>query len=328
MNLSKKLLCLILAVVCLIGISGCAQNKKENIVIYSSADEATSEYTLKRLKEEFPDYNVTLQYMSTGNNAAKLKAEGKNTDCDIVFELETPYMEMLKENFASLEAYDFERYMDEVIPKEKKYAPYIRSSGAFIINEELLKEKGLKEPKTYEDLLKPEYKGLVSMPNPKASSTGYMFLKSRINELGEEAAFTYFDQLSKNIYQFTSSGSGPVNALIQGEAVIGLGMTYQAVNEINAGVPLKIIFPPSGSPYSTYAIAMIDGKQDKPAVKEVFDFIYNELVYEDKEKIAPEKIFKEQDSNLENYPQDIPYADMTGVNDFAEKESILAKWEH
>jgi iron(III) transport system substrate-binding protein len=54
-----------------------------------------------------------------------------------------------------------------------------------------------------------------------------------INTRGEDAAFDYFDKLSESILQFTSSGSGPVNALIQEKADIGLGMTFQVVTTIN-----------------------------------------------------------------------------------------------
>ena len=67
-----------------------------------------------------------------------------------------------------------------------------------------LKEKNLSKPTSYEDLLKPEYKGLISMPNPKASGTGYMFLKSLVNEWGEEKTFSYFDKLTPNVLQYTS----------------------------------------------------------------------------------------------------------------------------
>ena len=56
------------------------------------------------------------------------------------------------------------------------------------------------------------------MPNPRSSGTGYNFLKSLVNAWGEDEAFAYFDRLAENVYQFTSSGSGPVNALVQGEA--------------------------------------------------------------------------------------------------------------
>ena len=36
------------------------------VVIYSGAEEYRNEYFLKRIKEEFPDYDITVEYMSTG----------------------------------------------------------------------------------------------------------------------------------------------------------------------------------------------------------------------------------------------------------------------
>lgn len=78
---------------------------------------------------------------------------------------------------------------------------------------EALAAKNLPAPASYDDLLKPEYKGLISMPSPKSSSTGYIFLLNMVNERGEEAAFAYFDQLAENMsgQGFTTSGSGPVH---------------------------------------------------------------------------------------------------------------------
>ena len=87
------------------------------------------------------------------------------------------------------------------------------------------------------------------MPNPKSSGTGYMFCKALVNEWGEDKALEYFDKLSENILSYTSSGSGPINALIMKEAAIGLGMTPQAVTKINEGqTELKIKYFEEGSP--------------------------------------------------------------------------------
>ena len=165
------------------------------------------------------------------------------------------------------------------------------------------------------------------MPNPKSSGTGYMFLKSLVNAWGEEEAFEYFDGLAKNILQFTSSGSGPVNALVQGEVAVGLGMTSQAVTAINDGAELEILYFEEGSPSSLYGYAIIEGKQDRQCVKEVFDFFYTTLVDEDKELFFPEKIYKDKTFVVENYPQDIPYADMSN-NTAEEKLRLLEMWKY
>ena len=301
-----------------------ADNK---VVIYSGAEEYRNEYFLKRLNEEFPDYDISIEYMPTGNLAAKLAAEGTDTDMDIFYDLDFSYAGLVEQYLADVSEYDQSIFVDDCKVESGKYIAATRNGGAIIINPDVLAEKGLAEPTSYEDLLKPEYKGLISMPDPKSSGTGYMFVKSLVNAWGEDEAFEYFGKLAENILQFTSSGSGPVNAPVQKEAAIGLGMTAQAVTAINEGANLKILFFEEGSPYSLYGYAMPEGKQNRPAVKAVFDFFYNTLVKEDKELYYPEQVFVDQTNNIENYPTNIKYADMHG-NTTDEKTRLLEKWEY
>ena len=70
----------------------------------------------------------------------------------------------------------------------------------------------------------------------------------------------YVSKLSNNITQFTTSGSGPINSLVRGDIAIGLGMTFQAVYEINQGVPLKLIFDEAGAPFNTSSAGVIKGR--------------------------------------------------------------------
>ena len=73
----KKILCLFLALILvLLAFSGCGKKNENTVVIYSSSEEFRNDYTLKRLKEQFPTYDIKLQYLPTGKNAAKIKAEG------------------------------------------------------------------------------------------------------------------------------------------------------------------------------------------------------------------------------------------------------------
>jgi iron(III) transport system substrate-binding protein len=306
----------------------CSSKKDNRVVIFSSSEDFRNEHISARLKEQFPSYEIMLQYIPTGNNAAKLKAEGAKTECDIVIGLESAYMENIQDVLTTLSEYDSSVFLDELVPAHKKYLPWEKQSGAIMINAQLLQEKALPVPASYQDLLKPEYKNLIAMPNPKSSGTGYFFVKNLVNVMGEEAAFSYFDALAENVLQFTSSGSGPVNMLVQGEIPIGLGLAFQAVNQINQGVDLDILYFAEGSPYSVTGMGIVTGKETKPAVKEVFDFIYSTLVHEDKELFSPEQIFKNQVNNIPNYPQNIHYADMTGISDISEKEYLLEKWKY
>lgn len=309
------------------GSSAATSGKDNKVVIYSGAEEYRNEYFLKRLREQFPDYDISIEYMPTGNLAAKLAAEGTDTDMDIFYDLDFSYAGLVEKYLADLSEYDQSIYVDDCVVEGAHYLAATRNGGAIIINPDVLKAKGIEKPTCYADLLKPEFKNLISMPSPKSSGTGYMFVKNLVNAWGEKEAFEYFDKLADNILQFTSSGSGPVNALVQGEVAVGLGMTAQAVTAINNGANLEILFFEEGSPYSLYGYAIPEGKQNRKAVKDVFDFFYNTLVMEDKQLYYPEQVFLNQVNTVENYPKDIPYGDMHD-NTTEEKTRLLANWEY
>ncbi len=301
----------------------------DRIVIFSSAEDYRNEFVLDMLKKQFPDYDIKLEYYTTGDLAAKLKAEGTNTECDFILELESSYLEMLGDTVCKLDDIaDFSVYTDDLVPESHRYVPWIRMSGCVVINRKALEEKQLPIPQSYDDLLKPEYKNMISMPNPKSSGTGYIFLLNMVNERGEDAAFEYFDKLADNVLQFTSSGSGPMQAVTSGEANIGLGMTFQAAQEITDGADIEILFFDEGAPYTTYSSAMIEGKQENEKVVEVFKYFVETVTPEDKRLYAPEQIYKDKTFTLENFPAEIEYGNMTGVFDMELKEHLLDKWNH
>ena len=75
----KKLFC-IAAVLILLGFAiSCKKTENTSVIIYTSTEDFRTEHMQKLLKEKFPNYNITLQVLSTGNHAAKLKAEGTKT---------------------------------------------------------------------------------------------------------------------------------------------------------------------------------------------------------------------------------------------------------
>ncbi|MGI5857649.1 MAG: extracellular solute-binding protein, partial [Candidatus Merdivicinus sp.] len=279
----KRVFVFVLALAALVTLfGGCAGKDSDTVVIYSSMEDYRNEELAKQLKEKFPDIDSKVQQISTGNAAAKIKAEGTKTEADIVLGLETASYLSIADNFASLNGFTPQKYLPEAHIDDDRAFIWEKFEGGFIINTKVLAEKGLEEPKTYEDLLKPEYKGLIVMPDPKTSGTGYMFLNTWVNTMGEDEAFHYVDKLQENIKQFTESGSGPIKALNQGEAAIGLGMLFQAAEQITQGSPLKIVQPEDGCPYNTTIFGIISGKETAENVKKVIEFLNNEFFTYDK----------------------------------------------
>lgn len=324
----KEFLLGALGVACSFALPGCSGRSESTVVIYSCAEGVRNESLLAAMHDRFPSYDIRLRYIPTGNCAAKLKMEGAQSEADIVLGLEGGYLKQVADQFEELSASDASRYCADLVDADNRFFPFSRESACVAINETTLSERGLDVPRSYEDLTDPAFRGLVTMPNPKSSGTGYNFVKSLVNAWGEDAAFDYFDRLADNVYQFTSSGSGPVNALVQGEAAVGLGMTFQAVSEINQGVPLRVLFFGEGAPWAVYGLGIVRGKGERAVVREVFDWLATEGVRIDNETYVPDQVLVDFKAKIPNYPTDIVYADMTGVTDPDEKQRLLSKWKY
>lgn len=303
---------------------------KESIVVCTSMEQYRNDSLQQHLSEMFPQYNIIVMYMSTGKAAAKVFAEGNSTEIDIIVGMETGYLNKIRGSLADISGISIINYKPELSPitNDNLWVTWEKQAGAIIVNREILDKYGLDTPKTYEDLLKPEYQGLIAMPDPKSSGTGYFFYKNWVNIYGDEGALEYVDALYKNLKQFTESGSGPIKMLKQGEVAIGLALTFNAVSEINEGQPFEIIYPPEGSPYSLTGTAVVDGHQKTAGVMEVYSYIVNSFLVYDKEHYSPEYIYEGQTNLMPNYPGNIVYADMAGIQDDKEKERLLSLWKY
>ena len=301
-------------------------NDRKTVVIWTSGEDYKNDTYLSSLKEKFTEINFDMQYVSSSTIAQKIQEEGLSTTCDIVLSEEYGYLDMISEYLKDLsDTVDFNMFLPAIVPKSKKWTPEVKNGGCIMINEKMLNDLGLDIPKSYDDLLKPEYKNLIAMPSPASSGTGYMFLRQLTNEWGEDKAFEYFTKLSDNILQFTTSGSGPVNLLIQGEIAIALGMTSQGVTENKNGLNATITFFDEGSPFSMYGNAIVNKDTVDDKLIEVFKYLSNELCKQNNEMYFPDQIFKDFAPVTEGFPQNIKYGNMQ--NDTRpEKERLLAKW--
>lgn len=320
----------ILCVIALILAFDISFSSKDTIIIYSSMEQYRGEELQHQLNKKFPDKNVLVMYVSTAKSAAKIKTEKSKSDADIVVGLETSYMEKVKGSLSDLSNMKTLDYLDEfkLSENDNKYITWEKQAGAFIVNTKVLDKYDLPMPTSYEDLLKPEYKNLIAMPDPKTSGTGYFFYKSLVNARGEKEALEYFDKLHANVKSFTESGSGPVKLLIQNEIAVGLGLTFQAVEEQNAGSPFEIVYPKEGSPFSLTGAGIVKGKEENKDVREIFEFIANDFMRYDKEYFSPEKVLRNQTNKIENYPTEVVYANMEGISDIKEKERLLGLWKY
>ena len=342
----KKLISVIAMLLCTAFVlAGCGSNKAQNntsastgkdrVVIYTASEDERIAYIQEELDKQFPDTEIVLQSLGTGQLLSKLQAEGKNGDCDIFYDLEVVNAEIIlnasPDLFVDLSDYDFSSYDPSVTgytDRHHKYAVNGKTAGAFLVNTKMLEEKGLPIPATYDDMLKPEYAGLISMPNPKSSGTGYSYYNGMITILGEEAGMKYFEDLNPNIKEYTTSGSAPAKAAVRGDVAIAYGLLWQCVNYANENEGMTVVVPEQGLAFNLFTMGMISGHETKGSVKEVFTYLYNELNKPQCAKFNPDKIYVDMPAaEIQNYPADYKEIPMAGLFDFEYKQELLDKWK-
>ena len=345
--MSKKFLSVIALLLCTAFVlAGCGstddQNStssstgKDRVVIYTAAEDERIAYIQSELDKQFPDTEIVIQSLGTGQLLSKLQAEGKDSDCDIFYDLEVVNAEIIlnaaPDLFVDLSDYDFSIYDPSVTgytDRHHKYAVNGKTAGAFLVNTKMLEEKGLPIPATYEDMLKPEYAGLISMPSPKSSGTGYSYYNGMVTILGEEAAMKYFEELNPNIKEYTTSGSAPAKAAVRGDVAIAYGLLWQCVNYANENEGLTVVVPEQGLAFDLFTMGMISGHETKGSVKEVFTYLYNELNKPQCAKFNPDKIYVDMPAaEIQNYPENYKEITMAGLFDFQYKQDLLDKWKY
>lgn len=308
----------------------------DRVVIYTAAEDERIAYIQEELNRQFPDTEVVIQSLGTGQMLSKLQAEGRNGDCDIFYDLEVVNAEIIlnadPELFADLSEYDFSIYDESVTgytDRHHQYAVNGKTAGAFLVNVKMLEEEGLPVPASYEDMLKPEYAELISMPSPLSSGTGYSYYNGMITMLGEEAGQAYFENLNPNIMEYTTSGSAPAKAAVRGDVAIAYGLLWQCVNYANENEGLEVVVPEQGLAFDLFTMGMISGHETKESVRAVFSYLYNDLNKPQCARFNPDRIYKDMPAaEIENYPTDYSEIVMNGLFDFQYKQDLLDQWAY
>jgi iron(III) transport system substrate-binding protein len=173
------------------------------ITVYTALEADQIQAYETSFNKAYPDVKVKWVRDSTGIITAKLLAEKAAPQADVVMGLAASSLLLLeKENMLLPYA---PKGVDQLSKK------YVSSSkppmwvgmdvwGATIcFNTVEAAKQGLTKPVSWQDLLKPEYKGKIVMPNPASSGTGYFDVSAWLTMFGEKKGWEYMDKLHQNI---------------------------------------------------------------------------------------------------------------------------------
>ncbi len=197
-----------------------AAQAEGELVVYGSCEE---DYLAAACNNFEKMYGIKTSYqrLSTGEVPAKIEEENGKPSADVWFGgTNNPYdtaaaKGLLDNSYVPVNASHLTKdiYKD---PNGYWYGIYTGLLG-FMVNSDELTRLGLEAPKTWDDLLKPEYQGLIWLSNYNTAGTPKLVANLMIQLKGHDEGIQYLKDLDKNVQIYTKSGSGPSKNVGTGE---------------------------------------------------------------------------------------------------------------
>ena len=260
--------------------AGTAAAQKTQLLVYTALETDQLKAYQEGFNKVHPDIDIKWVRDSTGVITAKLLAEKGNPQADAIMGVAASSLALLDKN-GMLQPYapiNLDAIMSQYRDKKNPPAWFgMDVWGATVcFNTVEAQKRNIPKPETWKDLTKPVYKGMIVMPNPASSGTGYFDVTAWLTLFGDDngkgGGWKYMDALHENIMQYTHSGSKPCVMAGNGEAVIGISFEYRA-NTIKAkGGPIDLIFPKEGLGWDLEAFAIHKGTKKLDAAKKLADW--------------------------------------------------------
>jgi iron(III) transport system substrate-binding protein len=143
----------------------------------------------------------------------------------------------------------------------------------WVVNTELIEEKGLKIPEAWDDLLQEGLKGEVSMSNPASSGTAYNVVSAILETKGQEDGWAYLDNLIEQVPYFTARGSDPAKNVVAGEAIVGINAS-NGDRDLEINNPhIALVYPTDGTGWWPQPVAIVKGTKNEDAAKVFIDWV-------------------------------------------------------
>ncbi|MDB5837203.1 MAG: 2-aminoethylphosphonate transporter substrate-binding protein [Caballeronia sp.] len=161
------------------------------------------------------------------------------------------------------------------------WATFVNNYFSFAINPEITKTA----PKTFADLLHPDFSGKVAYSNPATAGDGMAVIILTSALMGEDKAFGYLKDLEKSA-KFHTKGTGYLDVLLsRNEIAFANGDLQMDLDDAtNGGLSLKPIFlsaKPGEAPTTfqlPYAIGLIKGGPNQAEGKKLVDYLMSKEV--------------------------------------------------
>jgi putative spermidine/putrescine transport system substrate-binding protein len=255
-----------------------AAKAEGSVVSYGLPDDWVNYAGIKKIMQDKYGISDADTDMSSGEIIAALEAEKTAPVADIT-DLGMGFAKIVEDEGLSqpYKNSNWDKIPDWAKDPNGRWAAAYWGAISFLVNADKVKNV----PQTWADLLKPEYKGMVCMKDPRSSATANMVvLGSAVANGGDETNVQPgLDYFKKMIDGGILNGVKPSTSAIQkGECPISLFWDFDALSnkEQNPDMNLQVVVPSDGTVAGVYIQFATAGAPHANAAKLMLDTEYTD----------------------------------------------------
>ena len=264
-----------------------ASAPEREVVVYTALDRGFSEPILTKFTkrtgiEVLPHYDT--ESTKTVGLANRIRAERTRPRCDVFWNNEILNTLQLKTE-GLLEPCDppeANNYPDAWKDPEKYWYGFAARARVLIVNTELIADE--ESPSSIHDLADPRWKGKTGIAKPLFGTTA-SHIACLFAALGEDRATAYLQSLKSNEVQIHGGNKGCARAVAGGTAALALTDTDDAIMEVEAGKPVRIVYPDSkvdgiGTLFLPNTLAIVKGAPHRAEAEQLVNYLLSAEVEE------------------------------------------------
>lgn len=248
-------------------------SSSKHVTVYSPHPADPLNAGIKEFQEK-TGITVDLVAAGTGELLKRIEAETENPQCDVFW----------GGGADSLSAYS--KYFDKFTPADIDVIDknYVDTNGVWVgesplpmvlmYNKKLVSESDV--PKGWGDLTDEKFKGKIAYADPAKSGSSYTILCTMLTAFGKDdgKGWDFIKKFVANLDGKILGSSGDVyKKVADGEYAVGLTLEKEAIQYVNAGADVGIIYPSEGTSAVPDGIAIVKGCKNRENAETFANFV-------------------------------------------------------
>lgn len=154
------------------------------------------------------------------------------------------------------------------------FASALSSFGIFY-NKKIFAFEKWAEPKLWEDLIDPRFRGEISLTDPRRSGTANTMNTIVLKSMGWEKGWELLTAIAGNTRSFTHSSTDPIKSVVSGDTAMAMAIDFYALAKIGdlGEDNLGFVMPEGQTVIDPDPIAILKGAPNRKVAERFVDFV-------------------------------------------------------